>query len=375
MPAQNARARLAVAATFFVNGALIGVWAANIPGVKERLALDPQILSLGFLAMAAGALVGMPLGGWLIARHGSARVTLSSGLGFLALLPFPVLAPGFATLVFALAAFGLVNGVMDVAMNAHGVLVEGRLARPVMSSFHAMWSAGGLAGSALGGLALGGVGPVALCIGACIAGLAILAPAAGLLLPTVLDRQPGASHFAMPSRVTLALGSLAFLGMMSEGAILDWSGIYLRDLRASPELAAWGFAGFSATMCLARFFGDPLRARFGASRLVRASGLVSLAGLAAALLAPGPALAVLGFAVMGFGIANIAPVIYGAAGRLKGASPGVSIASVVTMGYAGFLVGPPVIGFAAHLATLQTGLSFVGLACVLVVSMSDAAET
>ena len=375
MPVQNSRARRAVAATFFVNGALIGVWAANIPGVKERLGLDPQILSFGFLAMAGGALAGMPLGGWLIAQRGSARVTLLSGLGLLALLPFPILAPGFAALVIALAAFGLVNGVMDVAMNAHGVLVEGRLARPVMSSFHALWSAGGLAGSALGGLALARLGPVALCAGACLAALAIFAPAAMQLLPSALDRQPGASHFAPPSRITLALGSLAFLGMMSEGAIMDWSGIYLRDLQASPEMASLGFAGFSATMCLARFFGDFLRARFGASKLVRAGALASLAGLAAALLAPGAALAAAGFAVMGLGIANIAPVIYGAAGRLKGVASGVSIASVVTMGYAGFLVGPPVIGFAAHLATLQIGLSSVAVACVLIALASDAAET
>ena len=146
-----AKARLAVAAIFAVNGALIGVWAANIPGVRERLGLDPQTLSLGFLAMAAGAVVGMPLGGWLIAHMGSARVTLLSGLAFLALLPLPVLAPGFVALTLALGLFGLANGIMDVAMNAHGVLVEGRLQSPVMSAFHALWSTGGLAGASLAG--------------------------------------------------------------------------------------------------------------------------------------------------------------------------------------------------------------------------------
>jgi len=372
---QIIRARWAVAAIFCTNGAAIGIWAANIPGVRERLALDPQVLSFGFLAMAVGALIGMPLGGWLIAHMGSARVTLLSGIAMLTLLPVPVLAPHFGMLVLGLWLFGLANGTMDVAMNAHGVLVEHKIDRPVMSSFHAMWSIGGLAGSALGGWALMQFAPTLTIAAAALLGLAAFGLAVPSLLNTNLDKQAGESHFALPKRVSLALGLLAFLAMMSEGAILDWSGVYLRDLRATPALAAAGFAGFSATMAFGRFFGDALRHKFGAGFLVRLSGMISAAGLALALIAPTPLLAVFGFAAMGIGIANIAPVIYGAAGRLKGVASGVSIASVITLGYAGFTAGPPVIGFVAEQVSLRGGLALIGLACLAIAALSSAAET
>lgn len=368
-------ARRAVAAIFCLNGAAIGFWAANIAGIRERLALDPQSLSYGFLAMAIGALIGMPLGGALIGRFGSARMMQISGFMFIVLLPMPVLSSDLPLLALSLAAFGLSNGVMDVAMNAHGVLVERNIGKPVVSSFHAMWSVGGLIGSACGGWALVHIGPVAAVLSAAALALMAFGSANLYSLPSHLDRQMSEAHFAMPTRQTLALGLLAFLAMMSEGAVLDWSGVYLRDLQASPTLAASGFAGFSGTMALGRFFGDGLRSRFGAGRLVQVSSLISLFGLGLALASPFAQVATFGFAVMGIGIANIAPVIYGAAGRLKGVASGASIASVITMGYAGFMVGPAVIGFVAHHISLFAGLGLIGLACALMAALGMAADS
>jgi len=368
-------ARRTVAAIFCINGAAIGFWAANIPEVRERLELDPQSLSYGFLAMAIGALIGMPLGGALIGSFGSARLTQISGFMFILLLPIPVLAPDLMLLAASLAAFGLVNGVMDVAMNAHGVLVERHMGKPVVSSFHAMWSTGGLVGSACGGWALVHLGAVTATFAAATLVLIAFSSACFYCLPSHLDRQAGEAHFAMPSRITLALGLLAFLAMMSEGAILDWSGVYLRNLQASPELAASGFAGFSGTMAFGRFFGDNLRVRFGAGPLVQVSGLISFCGLCLTLFSPYALVATIGFAIMGIGIANIAPVIYGAAGRLKGVASGASIASVITMGYAGFMVGPALIGFVAHHISLSAGLGVIGLACALIAALGRAAET
>ena len=368
-------ARRAVATIFCMNGAAIGIWAANIPGVKEHLALNPQNLSYGFLGMAVGALIGMPLGGALIGQFGSAHITRISGFIFILLLPMPILSPSLPLLIASLVLFGLTNGVMDVAMNAHGVLVERQLGKPVVSSFHAMWSVGGLVGSACGGWALVQVGPVIATSGAAALALAVFGLANFYTLPSHLDRESGTGHFALPTRVTLALGLLAFLAMLSEGAILDWSGIYLRDLAASPALAASGFAGFSGTMAFGRFFGDRLRGRFGAGRLVQASGAIGALGIILALLSSSAAIATLGFALMGLGIANIAPVIYGAAGRLVGVAPGASIASVITMGYAGFMVGPALIGFVAQHASLPIGIGVVGLACAMIATLGFTAET
>lgn len=368
-------ARWAVATTFFVNGTLIGVWAANIPLVKEALGLDAQFLSYALFSAAFGALAGMPFGGKLIAKFGSARVTLVSGLGALVTFPAAMLAPSYAVLLSVLVAAGFANGVMDVAMNAHGALVEQRISRPVMSSFHAAWSTGGLIGSGFVWLALNTLGTKLLVFGMAVVLLAAFLLAISRYLSSTLDQVADAAHFALPSRQTLALGSIAFLGMLSEGAVLDWSGVYLRELLASPSLAASGVAGFSGTMALSRFFGDGLRAKFGAASLVRGSAIISLAGLIVALLARGPLLAALGFALMGVGVGNIAPVIYGAAGRLKGVESGVAIASVLTMGYAAFLLGPPLIGFVAQLTTLQFGLGLVGIACALIAVFSSSADT
>ena len=368
-------ARWAVAATFFVNGTLIGVWAANIPLVKEALGLDAQFLSYALFSAAFGALAGMPFGGKLIAKFGSARVTLVSGLGALVTFPAAMLAPSYPVLLAVLVAAGFANGVMDVAMNAHGALVEQRISRPVMSSFHAAWSTGGLIGSGFVWLALNTLGTKLLVFGMAVVLLAAFLFAISRYLSSTLDQVADAAHFALPSRQTLALGSIAFLGMLSEGSVLDWSGVYLRELLASPSLAASGVAGFSGTMALSRFFGDGLRAKFGAASLVRGSAVISLAGLGVALLAHGPLLAALGFALMGVGVGNIAPVIYGAAGRLKGVESGVAIASVLTMGYAAFLLGPPLIGFVAQLTTLQFGLGLVGIACALIAVFSSSADT
>ncbi len=368
-------ARWAVAATFFVNGTLIGVWAANIPLVKEALGLDAQFLSYALFSAAFGALAGMPFGGKLIAKFGSARVTLVSGLGALVTFPAAMLAPSYPVLLAVLVAAGFANGVMDVAMNAHGALVEQRISRPVMSSFHAAWSTGGLIGSGFVWLALNTLGTKLLVFGMAVVLLAAFLLAISRYLSSTLDQVADAAHFALPSRQTLALGSIAFLGMLSEGAVLDWSGVYLRELLASPSLAASGVAGFSGTMALSRFFGDGLRAKFGAASLVRGSAIISLAGLIVALMAHGPLLAALGFALMGVGVGNIAPVIYGAAGRLKGVESGVAIASVLTMGYAAFLLGPPLIGFVAQLTTLQFGLGLVGIACALIAVFSSSADT
>ena len=294
----------------------------------------------------------MPLGGALIGRFGSARMMQISGFMFIVLLPMPVLSSDLPLLALSLAAFGLSNGVMDVAMNAHGVLVERNIGKPVVSSFHAMWSVGGLIGSACGGWALVHIGPVAAVLSAAALALIAFGSANLYSLPSHLDRQMSEAHFAM-----------------------DWSGVYLRDLEASPALAASGFAGFSGTRALGRFFGAGLRSRFGAGRLVQVSGLISLSGLSLALASPFAQVATIGFALMGIGIANIAPVIYGAARRLKGVASGASIASVITMGYAGFMVGPAVIGFVAHHISLFAGLGLIGLACALMAALGMAADS
>jgi predicted MFS family arabinose efflux permease len=361
------RARLAVATIFLVNGAAFGSWAPHIPFVQERLGLGPAVLGAALLAIAIGGLCAMLLTGAVIARIGSAPVTRASSLLLCLALPLPALAPDLPLLVAALALFGIANGAMDVAMNAHGVAVEVRLPRPVMSSLHAMFSLGGLLGAGIGAILLGWLPPAAHIL-ASAAVLTLTALVAMLhLLPGRIDVGTGSAPFVLPNRVTLGLGALAFLVMMAEGAALDWSAAFLRgDLGAGPSLAATGFAAFSATMAAGRLGGDWLRHRLGAVTLVRGSALLAAAGFGLVVLAGGPMTAVVGFALAGFGLSNTVPVLYGTAGRLPGQEPGHGIAAAATVGYLGFLAGPPLIGFAAEATTLGTALGVLVLGCGLV---------
>ncbi len=361
------RARWAVAAIFLANGVVIGAWAAHIPLVAERLAIGHSMLGVALLAMALGALVAMPLGGAAIAKLGSAAVTRGAALALFASFILPLLAPSPALLIAALLVFGASNGLLDVAMNAHGVLVERRLGRPVMSSFHGMWSLGGLIGAGAAAVLLPVMPPLAQGFLAAGMAAAIGIVAIFQLLPTATDVHGGDGGFAWPSRATLALGALCFLAMSTEGAVLDWSALHLKaSLSLGPGLAATGFAAFSASMAAGRFAGDWLRGHIGAVTLVRGSAFLAAAGLAVALVAPAAWLAVAGFAAVGFGMANLVPIFFGAAGQTPGQAPGTAIAAVATMGYTGFLAGPPLIGFVADASSLAVALGLIVLACLAI---------
>jgi predicted MFS family arabinose efflux permease len=369
--------RAATFGAFFLNGAMIGTWVAQIPFVQERLDVSKSTIGLCLLCMAAGAMIAMPITGHLLDRLPSALVTRTAAIVYLPLLALPLYAPTPVALGAVLLVFGAANGAMDVAMNGHGVAVERELGKPIMSSLHAGWSFGGLAGS--GGVALA----VALGFEPRVEGV-VAAGVLWLMAWAITARlgsasahsEEGASGFALPSRGVLLIGALCFLVMVTEGAMGDWSGIYLKqDLEAPASAAATGFAGFSLGMALARLTGDELARRFGAGRVLSAGmGLVTVA-LAAVLLIGEPVVAVIGFALIGVGIANAVPLLFSAAGRVPPSGP--SLAAVFTVGYTGFIVGPPMIGVLADAASLPTALATLcaaGLAVTLLGGRAADAE-
>jgi MFS family permease len=361
------RARWATAAIFLFNGMLMGTWAVHIPLVEARLAISHSTLGVALLVMAAGALVAMPLSGSAIARFGSAPVTRGAAVAFLIAFPLPLVAPHSELLMAALFLFGAANGVLDVSMNAHGVLVERRLGRAVMSSLHGMWSLGGLIGAGIAALLLPLLPFLAEAAVALAIAVIIGIPALFSLLPAADDGGGGGTAFAWPSRATLGLGVLCFLCMTSEGAMLDWSALHLAEsFERGPGFAATGFAAFSAAMAASRFGGDWMRSRFGTVPLVRRSAYLAAAGLALALVTPWPLPAVAGFALVGLGLANLVPVFFGAAGRIPGQGAGAAIAAVATMGYSGFLLGPPVIGIVADVTSLSLALGLIAVACLAI---------
>jgi hypothetical protein len=357
--------RAATFAVFMVNGGMIGTWVAFIPFKQADLGVSKATIGLCLLCMAAGALVAMPLTGQILNRRSSAGVTRTATLLYCLLLPLPLLAPSPVALGAILVGFGAINGAMDVSMNAHGVAVERELPKPIMSSLHGGWSLGGFgaAGLAAAATALGLDPP------AWAAVMGVLLWLAGLYVTSQLGQASmhsgDAGGFALPSRAVLLIGVLCFLAMMTEGAIGDWGGIYLRqDLGAGPAAAATAYTGFSLGMAIARLGGDALNAAVGADRLLR-GGMALVAIVLGGVLVAGEALiAVPGFVLIGIGIANAVPLLFSAAGRVPPAGP--SLAAVFTVGYTGFIVGPPVIGFLADQFGLPETLALlVGFALVV----------
>jgi MFS family permease len=356
------RGRIAVAVTFLALGIGLGSWATRIPAVQHRLGLGPAELGVALFGIGLGSLASMPLTGLWIARRGSRPVVRVTALAFAASLALVPLAWNLVTLWIALTLFGAAQGALDVAMNAHGVAVEHRYRRPILSSLHAAYSAGALIGAGLGAAAAGLGIDVRAHLGATAVAVALAGLAAGrLLLPADEDRGAEGQHLLLrPPRRLLALGAIAFLCLFAEGAASDWSAVYLHgSLGASSLVAAIAFGAFAGAMMLGRLAGDRVATAIGEVALVRGGAVLGAAGLAVGLLAGNPVVAILAFTCLGAGVAGIVPAVFRAAGTQPGIPSGVGLAAVTTAGYTGFLVGPPVIGTIASVTGLPRALGLV----------------
>jgi hypothetical protein len=365
-------ARWAIAAIFAVDGAVVGTWAARVPALQDRAHVSTATLGLALAALAAGALIAMPLSGWRTARDGSRRTTLVCVAAIVVALPIPALATSAVGLIAGAMALGAANGGIDVAMNAHGVAVEQRLRRPILSSLHAGYSFGGLAGAGAGALVAHAGVDVRVHFAAMALVLAAAATvAAPRLLPASADAALPGGRLALPPRGLWPLGAIAFCCLLAEGAAADWSAVYLDGpLGAGAGTAALGFTGFSVAMTASRLVGDRLTLRAGAVRVVRGGALLATAGLGAALVIAVPAAGIAGFVCLGAGVAVVVPSVFRAAGTGHGIAPGAALAAVTTTGYTGFLVGPPIIGAIAGATSLPAALTLVLAATLLVAALA-----
>ncbi|GHG10386.1 MFS transporter [Deinococcus piscis] len=360
-------AQWAVSALFFSYGLLFATLGLNLPSLRETLGLSDTQVGLALLAVSVGSLLTMPLTGGWAERWGSHHLTrLGAALTFSALL-LPFFSTSLPLLILAFGILGLCNGVLDVALSAQGVTVEKAAGRPLMSRLHAFYSLGGLGGALAGGLLVGRVPPL-WHVGSVTAAMLLLAAWAWNRLLPDAAQTPG-PHADTPQgspvpRTALVLGSLCFLGMLTEGANYDWAAIYYRDvLGVQAGEVAWGYGAFVGAMALGRWFGDRFRAWSGDLRAVRGGALLAAAGLALALLWPHPVASTLGFALSGLGLSNVVPVMYSVAGH---ALAGRGIATVATIGYAGFLLGPPAIGFLSDTLGLRLALGMAAAGAALV---------
>jgi MFS family permease len=358
------QARWGTTGFFLLLGTVLGSWVARIPAVQNGLGLDDAQLGIALLSTSVGAILAMPATGWLVQEWGNPRVVRVAATLLCVSLPLLPLAPSMLLLMLTLFIFGIGFGLLDVSMNVQAVAVEEGYGRPIMSTFHGVFSIGGLLGAAAAGMIAGaGVSPFPHLLAVALLLLVLVAIASRPLLD-VRTATEAVPVFAVPPRALLGLGLLAFCVLFGEGAVADWSAVYLANvLDATPAIAAAGYGASSLAMAGMRFAGDALTVRFGAERLVRVGGLVAGLGMAGGLLIGTIPAAVIGFASVGAGLAVAFPIAIGAGGRTPGLASGTAIGAVTTAGYAGLLVGAPLIGFVSDQVGLPMGLALVAVLC------------
>ncbi len=373
LPQSVRYARWAVFIMFTVNGWANAHWVARIPDAKAILGLSEGTLGIALFSVAFGALIAQVLSGWLISKYGSRRVTLGFALFLCAAIALLGFSWNLPTLMLGLALHGAGVGGMDVAMNVQATEVERGYGRPIMTAFHGMWSVGSLIGASLGGLLAGvplsikthlfGVGVVSALI--------VLVTARALINDDHTVHAGGGASFALPKGALIGMGLMAFCVLCAEGAVADWSTLYMRDtLGQPPQSATLAFAFFSGTMAIGRFLGDGLTQKLGQATVLRGSGALIIIGIMVAIASSTPVPVVIGFMLVGAGLCCVFPLILSMAARIPGVSPGVSIAAMATAGYSGFLIGPPTIGLAAELFTLRWALTIIGVFGVLVLTLA-----
>ena len=372
--AQLRAARVSVSIVFLVHGILVSNWLSRIPAVQRQLNLQVGVLGLVLLGAPLGALIAMPITSKLVGRFGSGALTRISTLVLCAVLPLPAIAIGPLTLALFLVIYGAAAGAMDVAMNTQAVDVEHGYRRPVMVAFHALYSFGGMIGSLMGGFAAGrSIDPVEHLIAA---GLPIAIASFFItrrLLPDQMEpvvETRSARELLLP---LLGLAIISFCILVGEGAMADWSAVYLNGL-TGPAMAPLGYAVFSLTMALGRLAGDWFHEHLGSVRTVRFGSALAAAGLAGALLWGTVPATLAGFACVGLGFSAIFPIVCSVAGRKAAPQPQAGIAAVTGTGYFGFLIGPPIIGFLAQLSSLRAALGFVSLLSAIAAILAGVAR-
>lgn len=351
-----------------------------VPYAKDRLGLHEAHLGVLLFFLGLGALLMMPLSGLLIGRFGSRTIIMISAFTMAVFLPLLLVAGSPLLMAIVLFVFGGSVGAIDVAMNAHGVQVQHVYGRQIMSSLHGLFSVGGLLGPlGLGFLIRLGLRPEYAAIGMALLLVVLTASQFGALLDRRTEKQiidhaaqqdggeAGNTRFKWLRQSVLFLGALSFAAFLAEGAVLDWSAIFLRDVKGvAPELSGLGYASFSIAMAVMRLTGDRLVERWNKKTVVIAGSLLAAAGLLITLISPAIPVIMIGYILLGTGAANIVPIFFSDGGKLAGISPAISIPAITTIGYLGQLVGPALLGYVAHHFSLSAAFGITAIMMLLI---------
>lgn len=366
--------RIALGAMFFFLGICFASWAARIPDIQAKFQLSEGELGTLLLCLPIGSLVGLPIAGWSVHHYGSRIVILICSFAYALTLPLIGLAPSIWVIVPVLASFGLLGNIMNISLNTQALGLEDQLGKSILASFHGLWSMAGFTGAGLGaGMIFLQFSPAAhYGVVALISVVIILFSQKYVIKDKREDAEAGGLVLKKPDQLLLRVGVIAYLGMMAEGCMFDWSGVYFKIIvEAEPALVSVGYVCFMGAMALGRFVTDKASNRYGKLLVLQFSGILIFLGLVLAVAFPNLFSAAVGFLLVGFGVASIVPVAYGIAGRSKLYSPSVALAIVSTLSFFGFLIGPPVIGFIAELFNLKVSFALIAFNGVGILLLSS----
>ncbi|MDR6944948.1 MFS transporter [Mucilaginibacter pocheonensis] len=366
--------RIAVGAMFFMAGLSFSSWASRIATIQQDLGLSDAALGAVLFSLPVGLMCSLPFSGWVITKIGSRKLLISALLVYSIALVSLGLAQNTFQLIICLVCFGFSSNAVNISVNTQAVVTEELYQKPILASFHGLWSLAGFAGAGIGTFMIANsVAPfrhflvmmVVITIGVIIA---------ARYLKDDKVANPG-PVFVMPDHSLIKLGVIAFCSMICEGAMFDWSVIYFKKVVLAPTaLVGAGFTAFMFTMAGGRFVADSFAQRFGLKRTLQVSGTLTATGLLVAVAFPYVYTAMAGFLLVGVGVSSVVPMVFSAAGKSKTMQPGVALAAVSTIGFLGFLVGPPVIGFIAGLATLRASFILIAAMGISVVVVSTKAK-
>ncbi|MDB5018254.1 MAG: transporter [Mucilaginibacter sp.] len=374
--------RIAVGVLFFMAGLCFASWASRIATVQQTMGLSDAALGAVLFSLPVGLMCSLPFSGWMITKIGSKRLLLSAILVYGIALVSLGLAQNTFQLVICLVCYGFASNAVNISVNTQAVAAERLHEKPIMASFHGLWSLAGFTGAGIGTFMIGRqIDPFhhfLVILGVLIIG--VILASRYLHNDYGVDKNKAPSSMSLRERLSLiipllTLGSIAFCSMICEGAMFDWSVIYFKKVVTVPiALQGAGFTAFMFTMAGGRFIADWFAHRFGLKRTLQVSGTLTVTGLLTAVILPYFYTAMAGFLLVGAGVSSVVPMVYSAAGRSKTMSPGVALAAVSTIGFVGFLIGPPVIGFIAGLATLRASFVFIALMGTSVIVLSTRAK-
>jgi len=356
--------RIALGALFFFMGICFASWAARIPDIQTKFQLSEGQLGTLLLFLPIGSMLGLPIAGWSVHRYGSRSVILICSFAYALALPLIGLAPSTWTIAPVLMGFGMLGNIMNISLNTQALGLENQLGKSILASFHGVWSMAGFTGAGVGaGMIFLGFSPAAhYVVVALFSVVLILLSQKFVLNDKRAAAEEGGLVLRKPDNLLLRVGLISFLGMMAEGCMFDWSGVYFKKIvEAEPQYVSLGYVCFMGAMASGRFVTDMASNRFGKIPILQVSGVLIFLGLLLSVAFPNLYTAAVGFLMVGFGVASIVPVSYGIAGRSNLYTPSVALALVSTISFFGFLVGPPLIGFVAELFDLKVSFALIGV--------------